>query len=276
MSAQLHAKAKKTSKAGTIATEKYSVPVVKSTFRILEELSRSGALGLNELTQRTKIPKSTVFRVLATLMGMGYVLRDSDRSYLVSRSLGELVSDAALTEVLRKCALPYMLKLRDEHGETVNLGSLQLDKVIYLEVVPSEFALRLHERRGATIGAHASAVGKAILAFSPPGAVESLVRGRELEMLTRNTIINPDEFMAEIRRVRERGYAFDRGETSQLATCIGVPILDTRGMAIAGMSISGPSSRFNPKKDSPVIESLMRSATEISRQFGYMSNGGMV
>lgn len=248
--------------------QKYLVPVVRSTFRILEELSRAGALGLNEVTQRTGIPKSTVFRVLATLMHMGYVIRDDERNYLVSRNLSGLVSEAASGEALRRIALPYMLKLRDEHRETVNLGTLQFDKVTYLEVVPSEFALRLHERRGATVYAHASALGKAILAFSPPEVAENLVHGRELEMITRNTLAAPAEFLAEMRRVRERRYALDRGETSLLANCVAAPILDTHGVAIAAMSISGPSSRFNPRKDSTAIESLLRATTELSRQFG--------
>jgi DNA-binding IclR family transcriptional regulator len=80
--------------------------------------------------------------------------------------------------------------LRDQFGETVNLGHMQLDKVTWLEVVPSEFALRLHERPGSGVCLHARALGKAI----------------------------PQDFMAELKRVREPGYAFDRGETSLQAT----------------------------------------------------------
>ena len=209
------------------------VPVVRSTFRILEELSRSGALGLNEVTQRTGVSKSTVFRILATLSSMGYVVRDADRNYVVNHTLADLVSDATTSEALRRAALPYMFRLRDQFGETVNLGRLELDKVTYIEVVPSEYALRLHERPGASVNLHASALGKAILAFSPPGLAETLVQGREFTMYTRNTITNSDEFVAELRRVRERGYAFDRGETSLQATCVGAPILDARGTAVA-------------------------------------------
>jgi len=243
------------------------VPVVRSTFRILEELSRAGALGLNEITHRTGVAKSTVFRILTTLRHLGYVLRDARRSYYVSHSLADLVSDVASADSLKRAALPHMLRLRDQFGETVNLGQLHLDKIVYLEVVPSEYALRLHERPGASVEAHASALGKAILAFSDPDIAESLVAGRELAMLTRNTITDPEEFRKELRRVRERGYAFDRGETSTLATCVGAPILDGRGNAIAGISISGPTSRFNPKKDSPVVEGLLAAAAEISKHF---------
>jgi DNA-binding IclR family transcriptional regulator len=241
------------------------VPVVKSTFRILEELSATGALGLNDITQRTKIPKSTVFRILTTLHSLGYVIRDGKREYCVSPTLVDLAGDQANTDVLRRAALPWMVKLRNESGETVNLGQLQFDKVVYLEVVPSEFALRLSERPGATVLPHASALGKAILAFSPPGLVDSLIRAHELSALTRSTITEPAAVLEELRRVRDRGYAFDKGETSSLATCVGAPIVNEHGCAIAAMSISGPTSRFNPRRGSPVIERLLRATADISR-----------
>ena len=248
------------------STSKYTVPVLKSAFRILEELSGAGAMGLNEVTQRTGIPKSTVFRILNTLMQLGYVIRDGTRTYHISRSIGDLGSEPGEDDTLRHLALPYMLRLRDQHGETVNLGVLDVDKVTYLEVVPSEYALRLHERRGASVGVHASALGKAILAFSPPALAESIVTSRKLERFTPNTITDKKEFLNELKRVRARGYALDRGETSLLAMCISAPIIAGQGSAIAAISISGPSSRFNPRKDASIVESLLRTTDELSRQ----------
>lgn len=253
--------------AGESTNSKYSVPVVRSTFRILEALSRSELLGLREVTQETGIPKSTVFRILSTLVELGYVTRDPHRNYRISPNLSTLVSDEAGTEELRRLALPLMLDLRDKYGETVNLAVQQSDKVTYVEVVPSEFALRLQESRGASVPAHASALGKAILAFSPQPAVRDLVLSHKLESVTEHTISDPAEFFAELKRVRHAGFAFDRGEGSMLAVCIGAPILDGDGNALAAMSISGPASRFNPKKDAPVIRSLVRGTMELSHAF---------
>lgn len=243
------------------------VPVVRSTFRILEVLSRGGGvLGLNEITQRSGISKSTVFRILATLTALGYVIRDEDRGYYIGHAVGALVSAEASLDALRRAAMPHMLALRDRYGETVNLGYLQLDKVTYAEVVPSEYALRLHERPGATVPLHASALGKIILAYSDQDLAASLLSGRDLPKLTRNTVTDPDELLAEIRRARDRGYAVDRGEISTLATCVAAPILGSAGTAIAAISISGPTSRFSPKKDAPVIESLLQAAASIGNQ----------
>jgi len=256
----------KNAAAASKLTDKYMVPVLRSSFCILEELSRSGALGLNEITVRTGISKSTVFRILTTLTQLGYIVRDGNRSYYIGQSMADLVRPQAKMEAIRRAAMPEMLQLRDKFGETVNLGYLELDKVTYAEVVPSEYALRLHEKPGATICLHASALGKAILAFSDEEYASSLIRGRELQMITRNTITDPEEFMAELKKVRDHGFAFDRGETSLLATCVAAPLLNAAGKAVAALSISGPTSRFNPRKDSEVVETLLKSVATISRQ----------
>jgi IclR family acetate operon transcriptional repressor len=262
---------KKPSVRKTGGDNPYSIPVVRSTFRVLEKLADAGPLGLNEITKNTRISKSTVFRILNTLQDLGYVLRSENRQYRISSSFGRLVRADAVNETLRRLALPFMLNLRDKYGETVNLGVLCFDKVTYVEVVPSEFALRLQESRGAFVPAHASALGKAILAYSPEDDVQNLLRGRPLEIVTQNTISDPDELLAELKRVRNAGFAFDRSEGSLLAVCVGAPILDSSGNAVAAMSISGPASRFNPKKNSPVIASLLKTTTEISQNLAHSS-----
>lgn len=254
--------------AAAPANSRYLVPVVRSSFRILGELSGCGGLNLNEITLRTGVPKSTVFRILSTLHHLGYVLRDEGkRTYAISPTLADLANDTASAEALRYIALPHMLRLRDEFGETVNLGRLLLDKVVYLEVVPSEYALRLNERPGASVWAHASALGKAILAYASAEVVNSIITDRKLPALTPRTITDPDEFRGELRRVKKRGFAFDREETILLATCVAAPIRVVQSRAIAAMSISGPSSRFNPQRDKRVVQGLLRAAAAISQQY---------
>jgi len=260
-------RAKNVGRHASANNSRYLVPVVRSTFRILEELSSSGNLNLNEITVRTRVPKSTVFRILSTLHYLGYVQREeSKRTYAINPNLADLANDIASGEALRNTALPHMLSLRDEFGETVNLGRLHLDKVVYLEVVPSEYALRLNERPGASVWAHASAMGKCILAAAPPDVVAGILDYRKLPALTPHTITDAEEFRHELRRVKERGYAFDREETTLLATCVAATIRDAQGRAVAGMSISGPCSRFNPRRDKRVIEGLLRATDAISQQ----------
>ncbi|MEO7142420.1 MAG: IclR family transcriptional regulator [Bryobacteraceae bacterium] len=247
---------------------RYVIPVVRNTFQIIGELAQNGNLTLNDAARRTGIPKSTVFRILATLLHLGVAIRDSEqKTYRLGRVLGELTREGGTRETLRRIALPYMLKLRGVFGETVNLGELQHDMVVYVEVVPSEYALKLSERPGATVWALSTALGRSVLAFSPPGLVESLMRGRELPALTPFTITDPAKLAREFEKVRSQGYAIECEESALQATCIGVPILNRDGRAIAALSISGPMHRFRPAQDDSIATSLLEAARGIEREF---------
>jgi len=160
-----------------------------------------------------------------------------------------------------------MRRLRSEFGETVNLGRLDFDRVMYLEVVESEHPLRFFERKGGWDYAHASALDKVMLAFSPPGALAGFLEADRLPALTNRTITDPDALREELQRVHRRGYAFDREESRLLANCVAAPILDLEGFAVAGISISGPNSRFNPIKDKRVPQALMEAARQIAESF---------
>ena len=247
---------------------RYVIPVVRSTFQVIHELSQSGALTLNEAVRRTGIPKSTAFRILATLIHIGVAVRDPEqKTYRLGRRLSALAKDDHATEALRRIALPHMLKLRSAFGETVNLGELQHDTVVYLEVIPSEYALKLSERPGATVCALSTALGRSVLAFSPPGIVESLLRGRELPALTPFTITDPAKLKRELEKIRSLGYAIEHEESALHATCIGVPILNDEGRAIAALSLSGPTHRFRPAQDDSISLALMETARQIEQEF---------
>lgn len=247
---------------------RYVIPVVRNTFQIISELAQTEALTLNEAARRTGIPKSTAFRILATLLHLGVAVRDAEhKTYRLGRMLGELTRENATTETLRRIALPHMLKLRKTFGETVNLGELQHDMIVYVEVVPSEYALRLSERPGATVWALSTALGRCILAFSPAPLYKSLMRGQKLPALTPFTITEPSRLVRELEKVKTQGFAIEHEESAPQATCIGVPILGVEGRAIAAISISGPTHRFRPAQDESISASLVAAAREIEREF---------
>ena len=149
----------------------------------------------------------------------------------------------------------------------MNLGELQHDTIVYVEVVPSEYALRLSERPGATVWALSTALGRSILAFSPQAVIQSLMRGRELPALTPFTITDPAKLLREFEKVRSQGYAIEHEESALQATCIGVPILNREGRAVAALSISGPTHRFRPAQDDSIAASLLSTAREIEQEF---------
>jgi DNA-binding IclR family transcriptional regulator len=247
---------------------RYIIPVVRNTFHIINELAQSEGLTLNEAARRTKIPKSTAFRILATLLHLGVAVRDEEQKiYRLGDKLGDLTRQNATTETLRRIALPHMLSLRNSFGETVNLGELHHDKIVYVDVVPSEYALRLSERPGATVLALSTALGRSILAFSPRGVAESLMRARPLPALTPFTITDPAKLLREIEKVRTRGYAIEHEESALQATCIGAPILNKDGRAIAALSLSGPTHRFRPVQDDSIATALLAAVRAIEKEF---------
>ncbi len=254
--------------AGPAATHEggqYLIPVVQSAFSVLEAISKAGWVSLKEVTSRTGVSKSTAFRILTTLCHLGYLVRDDRKRYAASPRMASLMSDNALAEGLKHVSLPHMIRLRDRHGETVNLGRLHQGQIWYVEVVPSEYALRLHETPGETVSLHASALGRAILAFLPAPEAETLLRDRQLREFTRETITDLDELRRSFAIIRARGYARDRGEISPLAMCVAAPILDSGNLPIGAMSISGPASRFDPADGAEVIQDLLLATAEISR-----------
>jgi DNA-binding IclR family transcriptional regulator len=243
----------------------YLIPVVVGTFNVLGELSRAGPLNIADLASRTKVAKSTVFRILNTLHHLGYLWRDAEsRTYSLSPRLSELARDVDWGTAMQRIALPHMVRLRSEFGETVNLARLDFDRVIYLEVVESEHALRMCERKGGWDHAHASALGKAILAFSPPAVVEAFLEAGALPKLTSRTLTDPKVLREELQKTRRRGYALEREESRTDASCVAAAICDNDGFAIAGISISGPVSRFNPSKDKRIASVLTETAQQIS------------
>ena len=245
---------------------RYLVPVVRSTFRALEEISRAGRLSLKQVIDRTGIPKATAYRILSSLCHLGYLVRDGRKRYCISPQLANLATEDALSEGLKQLSQPLMRRLRDKHGETVNLGRLHQGQIRYVEVVPSEHALRLHETPGASVSLHASALGRVILAFSPAELAENMLRDHQLEAFTPNTVTAPEELIGSFGRIREHGYALDCGEVSTFATCVAAPIVGADGYAVAALSISGPSSRFSPGEGTAVIEDLLGAVTDISQR----------
>ena len=245
---------------------RYLVPVVVSTFRLLDRLSGHTSASLHELSTSTGIPKSTVFRLLATLQHLDIVKRDEPtKAYRLSAKSPGQALGLPSTESLRRAALPFMLELRNEFGETVNLGHLQHDRVVYIEVVPSEFALRLSERPGASVEAYCSALGRGILAFSAPSVAESILGKRMLPRLTPQTLVDPKIILQELTRIRAEGYAVESEESALQATCLAVPILDSDNLAIGAISVSGPTYRFQPLASPKLIKALRRAAREIGR-----------
>jgi len=240
-----------------------NIAVLHKALDLLEALQAADKpRSLDQLVAATGLARSTAHRLLLNLVSRGYVERAGANTFALGLKLLELGATVRQRQSLRDIALPFMLNLRNELGETVNLGRVREGSVLYLETVESEHAFRVSASLGIRDPLHVTAIGKAILAWLPPERRPVLADWRKL---TPSTITDPKKFDRELLLTRERGYALDEEESMEGGRCIGVPILHL-GSPVAGLSVSGPIARITTKRIKGIAATLQSAAAAISQQ----------
>jgi IclR family acetate operon transcriptional repressor len=236
----------------------------------LDVLAESGEdLSWAQMEGRLHFDKSTYYRLLRTLEHHRYAERDAETGkYRLGSKLLELGSRAAARFDLATAGRPYLERLSGQSGETALLGVYRDYHVVSLSVVEGRHALRMGVTVGGKAPVHCSAIGKAILAFSPDHEVDSIVRGA-LKSFTRHTITRRSEFKAELAQIRSRGFAMDNQELEAGLKCIAAAVQDQSGRVIAALSIAGAALRFNRKRVATLAPLVSRMASDFSASLGY-------
>jgi DNA-binding IclR family transcriptional regulator len=238
---------------------------------LLEALASAGELGVSDLAARTGLVPSTAHRLLSTLVERGYAAQSAAGGrYLIGYKLLELASGLQdRVERLRLAAREHLEAIQRETGETTNLVVLEGREVVYIDKVDGTRSVRLFLEVGRAIPAHTSGAGKAILAWRAPEDVAALLGGAPLARSTRHTITTLDGPHEEFARIRRRGFATDNEEHEEGVACVGTPVFDHRGLAIAALSVSGPTSRIL-NADTADLGGLLREHAEaVSKTLGY-------
>lgn len=207
--------------------------------------------GVSELARRANLPKSTVSRIVADLVAQRFLDRDGDRLYLGVR-LFELAQTVEQPRRLRHFALPVMTELRDATGQSVNLAVLEGTDVVFVAIVRGEPTSTPLARIGGRLPAHATALGKAILAFSTPDVVERVIEGG-LEARTPHTVSEPSALVRELGEIRRLGVATEKEECAIDRACAASPILGHGGAPIAAISVAGSLSNVVPDRMAPAV-----------------------
>jgi DNA-binding IclR family transcriptional regulator len=250
------------------------VRALERALAILDAFSpQQNHLTLVELAVKTGLPKPTVFRLANTLVSGGYLERVGGGYEVGLRcfSLGNVFRDGV---DLRTRALPHLIRLRDETGETVQLAVLSSENVVYIERVFSTNAdAYLRSRVGAVLPAYCTGLGKALLAYERPAVVEEFLDRVTFEPLTSSTITSPEQFRTELEATRRRGFAVDDQEREYDVRCIASAVFDHSGRAVAALSVSVPAERLAlPIEASPLVGPVLRTSEAISRALGYDSS----
>jgi IclR family acetate operon transcriptional repressor len=228
-----------------VALRPTAIQSVDRALTLLELIASAGGdVGLNELAARADLNPSTCHHLLATLAQRGYVAKAPGRRYrLGSRMLA--FSQACLRQVdLPQRAAPYLEKINEATGETVHLAILQGDELMTVAKRDARHAVRVDAGTvGKSDAAHATATGKAILAWLPETEIERIVSARGLRGFTPNTITTYPALIEELRSVRREGFAMDREEFQPFVVCVGAPIRDLTGAVVGSISASTPVFR---------------------------------
>ena len=230
----------------------------------------SDTLGVSELARRTGLAKSTVHRAAAELVRLGWLERHGTEFRLGLRlfELGQLVPRQ---RALKSAALPFMEDLREATNNNVHLAVLQGVEVVYLEILRVRDAQRLPSRVGGRMPAHATGVGKAILAFSAPEVVSARVDAG-LPRRTAYTIVMPGALVRELQTVRQSGIDYDRQESAVGVVCAAAPVLGPDGHAVAGLSVTGRAERLDAERMAPAVRTA---ALALSRRLGGVGADGV-
>lgn len=256
-------------------TSRYLVQPVAKALQVLDALGQTEAsLTLSEVSRRVRLPKTTTYRYLHTLCASGLIAHDPDTDhYRLGLRLWELGQHVGNQLQMRQLALPYMAQLRERFNETVNLGVMDGTEIVYVEMVPSTFTLRMNATLGGRDPAYATSLGKAILAHLPPEQWRAHLPQRLIRR-TPHTLVSLAALKTDLLATRARGYARDAGENETGARCVGAPIFHRSGLAVAALSVSAPAARLDDSREAEVALAMMHAARAISAQLGYPAKGG--
>jgi IclR family transcriptional regulator, KDG regulon repressor len=247
----------------------YIVQPVSKALRVLVHVAEKGhGVPLAEIAAEVRLPKTTVFRYLQTLVAAEFLHYDTGNDhYSVGHRFRALARADTSLQRLRDLAQPEMAELRRAFNETINLGILVGGHVVYIDMVESSHALRMQTRIGDRDPVHSTSLGKAILAFLPEVECAALIR-RSLRARTARTVIDQPTLLRQLAKARRLGYATEVGENEDGAMCIGVPILDGARRPLAAISLSAPEKRLTRTVAANAAAALCDAARRVSARFG--------
>jgi len=250
-------------------TEQNTIKSLDRAMAIFEYLSSHQGLPLSQLASDLNQSPATVYRVLVTLETRGLVEFDAEEQLWHIGSRAFVIG----TRFLRRTSLvdrarPILRDLMEATGETANLGVERGGMVLFLNQVETHESIRAFFPPGTLSDMHASGIGKALLANMEPRRLQTWLRDRSLSSFTPHTIADPDALMDELDLTRARGYSIDAEEKNLGMRCIAAPVFDMNKEVVAGISVSGPTSRIGLLSIEDISATVMQAARALSQAIG--------
>jgi DNA-binding IclR family transcriptional regulator len=251
--------------------------MVKSVDRALKIITlvskRKEGVGVTELASNLDLNKSSIFRLLSTLVYHGFIEQNPEtKKYRLGYKYLELSSMLLESIDLRTQAKPFLEELESFTNEVIHLVVYDQGEVIYIEKLEGSETLRTHSQVGRRAPMHCSSVGKVILAHLPLNEIVDFIDKNGLPKHTENTITDKEVFFKELGKIRNLGFATEIEENETGITCIAAPIFDHRKKITAAVSISGPSIRMAEERLAEIKPIIVNTGKKISMRLGYTDN----
>jgi IclR family acetate operon transcriptional repressor len=247
---------------------------LERAMHVLEVVASSGGqTSLAEIARRTGLHRSTTHHLLQTLVGLGYLRQDpSSRAYELAAKLFQLTGRTWTPEQLGEIAEPFLAELTRLSGEGSSLAAYRGGVVKIVAKREAEGPVRVVQDVGADRPIHATAVGKAILAFLPAPEIDGLVARTTLARFTPKTIVTRAALQVELARIRENGCALDDEEHNEGIRCIAAPVFAYTGQVVASLCAVGPKSRMTRQKLRALRAPLFALARKLSERLDWRAD----
>ena len=246
---------------------------IQSVARALDLLeclaAAEGGMALSELAKRLALRPTTVHNILKTLRLRGYVSQEGDGArYRLGLRCYDLARGALRERNLPELARHFLQKLAAEVDETVVLSMLEQSELYFIAHVPSQQMLAVTYNRTWVQDGYHTASGRALLAFTDEDVVSRYVATHPLPSSTQSDLRSRADLERELAKIRKDGFAILRREGATAVCAVAAPIHDFSGKVIAGVGLSLPALRFHGEHRKTVVDSLCRTASQISQQLG--------
>lgn len=240
-------------------------------FQVMEMLADNGAMGLMDLSTALGLHKSTVHRLLMSLIYMGYAKQEEATqkymlSYKIVNMAGKILDRTGILQIAR----PYLEWLSEISGEAVHLVQREGNHILYIDKIEAKVGIiRMVSHVGMIHPMYCSGVGKAIMATLPEMEVRQIWRESIIEKKTDKTITDVEQLLKVLEDVRKKGYALDNEENEEGVRCIAACLYGYQKKVKYAFSVSGPTSRMTKEYVEELSASVLKVQEELSRELGH-------
>jgi DNA-binding IclR family transcriptional regulator len=242
----------------------YPIASVDHALRAATILQMEGGATVSQIAERLGVARSTAHRILAMLVYRDFAVQGEDRVYQAGPVLELAVHSQSSVSRLRVAALPHLRRVVDLLDETANLIVRTGDTTRFIASVECGQALRVGSREGMVFPAHRTTAGLLLLADLSDEELEQVYAP---ERYRDRPADRPDlaRLRAELRRLRRNGFAVNRERSERGLAAVGVPVRDRDGAALAGLSVSLPSTRYDPRRLQSLVTTLEAAARALEQ-----------